>query len=58
MALRVAIQMDHIRSIDVDADSTFVLALDAQSRGHGLYHYLPEPLTFHQGRVPSWAEPP
>ncbi len=57
MALRVAIQMDHIRSIDVDADSTFVLALEAQSRGHGLYHYLPEQLTFDQGRVLARAEP-
>ncbi len=56
MALRVAIQMDHIRSIDVDADSTFVLALEAQSRGHGLYHYLPEQLTFDRGRVLARAE--
>ncbi len=57
MALRVAIQMDHIRSIDVDADSTFVLALEAQSRGHGLFHYLPEQLTFDLGRVRARAEP-
>ncbi len=57
MVLRVAIQMDHIQYIDVDADSTFVLALEAQSRGHGLYHYLPEQLTFDQGRVRAWAEP-
>ena len=57
MALRVAIQMDHIRSIDVEADSTFVLALEAQARGHGLYHYLPERLTFDQGRVLARAEP-
>lgn len=31
MTLTVAIQMDPIRSIDIDADSTFVLALEAQN---------------------------
>ncbi|PPR62892.1 MAG: hypothetical protein CFH04_00825, partial [Alphaproteobacteria bacterium MarineAlpha3_Bin3] len=25
MALKVAIQMDHIETVDIDADSTFVL---------------------------------
>ena len=41
MSLAVAIQMDPIETINIDADSTFVLALEAQSRGHRLYHYLP-----------------
>ena len=40
MTLAVAIQMDPIESINIDADSTFVLALEAQARGHTLYHYL------------------
>ena len=30
MGLAVAFQMDHISSVDIDADSTFVLALEAQ----------------------------
>ena len=34
MALTVAIQMDHVSSIDITGDSTFVLALEAQRRGH------------------------
>jgi len=34
MALRVAIQMDPIESIDIGADSTFVLGLEAQARGN------------------------
>ena len=55
MALKVAIQMDHIRSIDIDADSTFVLALEAQERGHVLYHYTPEQLSFAGGRVQAMA---
>jgi glutathione synthase len=51
MGLAVAIQMDPVESIDIDADSTFALALEAQARGHALYHYLPEALTLKQGRV-------
>ncbi|MEE8622674.1 MAG: glutathione synthase, partial [Alphaproteobacteria bacterium] len=38
MSLAVAIQMDPIETIDIDADSTFVLALEAQRRNHALYH--------------------
>ena len=41
MSLSVAIQMDPIEAIDIAADSTFVLALEARARGHRLYHYLP-----------------
>ncbi|MEE9317996.1 MAG: glutathione synthase [Rhodospirillales bacterium] len=56
-ALKVAIQMDHIESVDVDADSTFVLALEAQKRGHRLFHYLPEQLSFASGRLLAQAQP-
>ena len=34
MSLACAIQMDPIENIDIDGDSTFVLALEAQKRGH------------------------
>ena len=51
MSLAVAIQMDPIEAIDIDADSTFVLALEAQRRGFALYHYLAGDLTLRQGRV-------
>jgi glutathione synthase len=51
MSLAVAIQMDPIETIDIDADSTFVLALEGQVRGHALYHYLPRHLFFRDGRV-------
>jgi glutathione synthase len=57
MSLAVAIQMDPIETIDIDADSTFVLALEAQRRGHGLYHYLPRGLTYAHGRVVARARP-
>ncbi|MEE2998589.1 MAG: glutathione synthase [Pseudomonadota bacterium] len=51
MALKVAIQMDPIDSIDISTDSTFVLALEAQLRGYELYHYLPKDLALTDGRV-------
>lgn len=57
MSLAVAIQMDPIESINIDADSTFVLALEAQRRGHSLYHYLPQRLALRDGRVSAWAQP-
>ncbi|WP_428486765.1 glutathione synthase [Rhodopila sp.] len=37
--LKVAVQMDPIESIDINADSTFALMLEAQARGHTLWHY-------------------
>ena len=57
MSLAVAIQMDPIADVDIDADSTFVLALEAQERGHGVYHYLPRDLFFRDGRVWANARP-
>jgi glutathione synthase len=51
MSLTVAIQMDPIESVNIDTDSTFALALEAQKRGHRLYHYLPQHLTFRDRRV-------
>lgn len=56
MTLQVAIQMDPIESININADSTFVLALEAQKRGHTLYHYLPRKLSFREGRVIARAQ--
>lgn len=57
MTLQVAIQMDAIETIDINGDSTFVLALEAQKRGHALFHYLPENLTYDQGRIVALARP-
>jgi len=51
MSLKVAIQMDPIESININADSTFVLALEAQKRGYTLYHYGPRKLSLREGRV-------
>ncbi len=57
MSLAVAIQMDPIDAIDIDGDSTFALALEAQARGHGLFHYLPQDLALREGRVIAKARP-
>ena len=43
--LIVAIQMDPIERIDIGADSTFALALEAQKRGHQLLYYGTRELT-------------
>lgn len=57
MSLAVAIQMDAIESIDIDADSSFVLAMEAQRRNHALYYYLPHALSFEDGRLYARAHP-
>ncbi len=57
VTLAVAIQMDPIESINIFADSTFMLALEAQKRGYTLYHYLPSDLALNQGRVMAWLRP-
>jgi glutathione synthase len=51
MSRAVAIQMDPIEAIDINADSSFALALEGQKRGHALYHYLPRHLVLREGRV-------
>ena len=57
MALAVAIQMDPIDTINIDADSTFAHSLEAQARGHALFHYLPDALTLHDGRLYARSRP-
>ena len=51
MALRVAVQMNRLEGINIAGDSTFALMLKAQERGHKLYHYLAEDLTYDGGRL-------
>ncbi len=57
MTLSVAIQMDPLDPIDIEADSSFVLGLEAQKRGHTLYHYLPNALSFRHGDLLAVAHP-
>ena len=55
--LKVAVQMDPIQSINIDGDSTFVLMLEAQSRGHQLWHYHVKDLTLASGKVLARMQP-
>ncbi len=55
MGLQVAFQMDPIAAVDIDADSSFRIALEAQARGHDLYVYTPDKLIFREGRVQALA---
>ncbi len=51
MSLNVALQMDPIGSVNINGDSTFRIALEAQARGHSLFFYTPDKLAFVEGRV-------
>ena len=57
MSLNVAIQMDPIGPINIDADSTFRIAEEAQYRGHSLFYYTPDKLAFREGRVTARGWP-
>ena len=49
--MKIAFQMNPIEYVDINADSTFRLAEEAQNRGHDLYVYTPNDLTFNRGKV-------
>lgn len=51
MGLKVALQMDPIGAVNIDADSTFRIAYEAQLRGHSLFYYTPDHLAFVEGKV-------
>ena len=55
MPLRVAVQMDPLEKINISGDSTFAIMLGAQARGHRLYHYLAEDLTWQDGHLYAGA---
>lgn len=52
MALKVAVQMDAMSTVTMDGDSTFALMLEAQRRGHALWHYEVRHLSFTAGSPP------
>ncbi|PWJ17419.1 glutathione synthase [Jannaschia seohaensis] len=49
--LKVAFQMDPIEGVDIDADSSFRLALEAQARGHSLFIYKPDKIAYVEDRI-------
>lgn len=56
MSLKVAVQMDHVSGITIKGDSTFALCLEAERRGHQLFHYTPDRLSLRDGRATARVE--
>src|ERR1044072_6944232 len=57
MSLFVAVQMDPIEHVNIDGDSSFVMGLAAQERGHKLFFYHTSRLTFRDGKVIARGAP-
>jgi glutathione synthase len=56
MPLKVAVQMDHVSTLTIAGDTTFALSLEAQRRGHLLFHYTPDRLSMVDGKVYARVE--
>ena len=54
--MKVAFQMDPIGSVNIDADSTFRLAEEAQARGCEMWTYTPDHLSYREGRIMARAQ--
>src|SRR6202008_1692824 len=57
MPLTVAFQMDPLESINIDTDSSFMMALEAERRGHALLHYLPGQLSLNGHKLSATVRP-
>ena len=57
MPLKIALQMDPIEDVNIDGDSTFRIAEEAQARGHELFYYTPDKLAYQEGRVTARGWP-
>ena len=47
--LKVAVQMDPMDTVNINGDSTFALMLEAQRRGHAMWHYEVRNLSLQEG---------
>jgi glutathione synthase len=57
MSLNVAVQMDPLEAVNIEADTTFLMMLSAQARGHRLWVYTPDKLSLEDGRVTARGRP-
>ncbi|MGH1458855.1 MAG: glutathione synthase [Paracoccaceae bacterium] len=55
--MKIAFQMDPIGPININADSTFRIAEEAQARGHELFYYTPDCLAYDEGRITARGWP-
>jgi glutathione synthase len=51
MSLKVAVQMNPVLGINIDTDTTFLMMMEAQARGHSLWVYEPSRLSLEDGQV-------
>lgn len=56
MTLRIAVQMDPVAGINPRTDSTLLMGIEACKRGHELYYYTPDTLTYNAGRITAAAQ--
>jgi glutathione synthase len=49
--MKIAFQMDPITTVNINADSSFRLAEEAQRRGHSLFYYSGDMLAFQEGTL-------
>lgn len=49
--MKIAFQMDPITTVNINADSSFRLAEEAQRRGHSLFYYSADMLAFQEGTL-------
>src|SRR5690606_42096863 len=57
MSLKVAVQMDPLEGINIEGDTTFLMMLTAQARGHSLFVYTPDTLALEDGRITARGRP-
>ena len=55
MALKIALQMDPIEDVSIDGDSTFRLGIEAEARGHSLFQYTVDRLSYSGGRIVAFG---
>lgn len=51
MALNIAVQMDAIESIRFAYDTSFLMMLEAQNRGHKVKYYQPKDMFYQNGKI-------
>ena len=57
MSLRIAVQMDPVSGVDINGDTSFALMEAAQARGHRLWTYQPQHLSWEAGKITARARP-
>jgi len=55
--LRIVVQMDPIERVNIDTDTSFAMIETAQARGHSVFVYGTDTLTYREGRISAQASP-